>query len=62
MTYRPTAIERAFILAASGRVSTLKEVRETLRSEGYSDEGQLYGGTMQKQLMKLIAKAKADGL
>lgn len=60
MTYRPTAVERAFILAASGHVSGVSEIRAALRAEGYPEEGQLHGGSIQKQLMKLIAKAKAE--
>ncbi|MBA2589135.1 MAG: hypothetical protein H0U98_11010 [Alphaproteobacteria bacterium] len=59
MTYRPTAIERAYILAASGRVNSVPEIKQALRSEGYPEEGQLHGQIVTKQLSKLIADAKA---
>jgi hypothetical protein len=58
MDYRPTGVERAFILAASGRVRSVSEVRAALRSEGYPEDGQLSGTTISKQLAKLIAAAK----
>jgi hypothetical protein len=60
VTYRPTFIERAFTLAASGRISRTSDIRAALKAEGYSDEGQLYGRTIQQQLQKLMAKAKAE--
>jgi hypothetical protein len=59
MGYRPTTIERAYMLAASGRFQTVLEVKQALQAEGYPEEGQLYGLTMTKQLSKLIAAAKA---
>jgi 20S proteasome alpha/beta subunit len=59
MTDRPTQIERAFALAASGTVSDTKELKNKLRSEGYPEDGQLYGRTLMAQLMKLIAEANA---
>lgn len=62
VNYRPTIIERAFILAASGRVGSVDEIRQALKNEGYVEGGQLYGPTISKQLSKLIfvAKAKAE--
>lgn len=59
MDYLPTIIERAFILAASGRVHSVEEIKEALKAEGYVEAGQLRGPTMAKQLRKLIAAAKA---
>jgi hypothetical protein len=59
MTDRPTHLERAFALASSGRVGTMLEMRQALRSEGYSEEGQLHGRSIINQLMKLMAEAKA---
>jgi hypothetical protein len=58
MEYRPTQIERAFILAASGRVDSVADIKRALKAEGYLDEGQLHGSTITKQLSKLIAAAK----
>lgn len=52
-----TAIERAYALAASGRVKTIKDIRHVLRSEGYVEEGQLFGGDIRRQLLKLIGEA-----
>ena len=34
MGYRPTTIERAFMLAASGRFQTVPEVKQALHAEG----------------------------
>lgn len=59
MTDRPTQIERAFALAAGGIVSDTTELKKKLRSEGYPDDGQLYGRTLLAQLMKLITEANA---
>lgn len=59
MTDRPTQIERAFAIAASGTVSNTQELKAKLRSEGYRENGQVYGRTMMAQLTKLIADAKA---
>jgi len=53
---RITIIERAFALAASGRMTSIKDVRTTLKSEGYADDGQLYGRSIREQLTKLIVE------
>ena len=58
MTHRPTQIERAFILAASGRVACVKDIRYALKAEGYVDDGQVGGKSIIKQLAKVIAEAK----
>ena len=58
MTQRPTLLERAFSLAASGKVNSVPEIRMALKQEGYSDEGHLHGRTISKQLTKLIAESK----
>jgi hypothetical protein len=55
--YRPTVIERAFILAASGRFYRTSDIREALKSEGYLDEGQLRGPSITQQIRKLILAA-----
>ena len=39
VNYRPTIIERAFILAASGRVGSVDEIRQALKNEGYVEGG-----------------------
>jgi len=59
MDNRPTAIERAFMLAASGQVNSLDEIRDALKAEGFSVGGHLYGPTIKKQLAKMISAAKA---
>jgi hypothetical protein len=59
MDDRPTVIERAFALAASGQVNDLDEIKTALRAEGFALAGQLYGPTITRQLAKLIAAAKA---
>jgi hypothetical protein len=48
-----TALERAFQLARSGQHASVASIRQQLRREGYSD-GQITGGTLQKQLQALI--------
>jgi hypothetical protein len=52
--YRPTIIERAFILAGSGRFNRTSDVRQALKAEGYLDEGQLRGPSIAQQIRKLI--------
>jgi len=58
MTDRPTFIERAFDLAKSGRMGSVSDIRTTMRTEGYHDEGQLFGKSLKDQLAKLLAEAK----
>jgi hypothetical protein len=55
-------LERAFALAESGRVRTIKDIRTTLMREGftYFDLGQLSGTTLSKQIARAIAAAKSD--
>jgi hypothetical protein len=59
MTHPPTAIERAFALAESGRAGSLKAIREQLASEGYG-RASLQGQSVSRQLSAIIAKAKAE--
>ena len=59
MSDRPTQIERAFALAASGRMASIKDLRETLKSEGYPEDRQISGGSIRAQLTKLIMEARA---
>jgi hypothetical protein len=46
MTSKLTQVERAFILAASGKVSSVGELRNVLRTEGYPKDGQIGGLTI----------------
>ena len=61
MSFRQTALERAFELARTGRYASAAEVRLRLRDEGY-DTRQLEGRSLLKQLRDLCADArKLDG-
>jgi hypothetical protein len=51
-----TQLERAFVLAASGQVQTVSEVRRLLRREGYSTD-QIEGPLLIDQLQNLIENA-----
>jgi hypothetical protein len=62
MTYRPTQLERAFILAASGSFISVGDLRRALKAEGYVEDGQLYGHSITKQLSKLIVRRKGKNL
>ena len=50
-----TILERAFVLARSGRCESLNDVREILSREGYSNvDAHLTGGVIRKQLTALL--------
>jgi hypothetical protein len=53
MDHRPTELERAFQLAKSGRCGSVKDIRDQLRSEGYSTT-KITGKTLASQLQALI--------
>lgn len=54
MTFRPTTIERAYQLAASGDCRTIGDVKEGLRRDGYgSIQDHLHGLTITRALQKL---------
>jgi hypothetical protein len=53
MNKRPTAIERAFQLAKSGRYASTGHLRKALETEGYS-KWQVDGPSLLKQLRELI--------
>jgi hypothetical protein len=53
------AIERAFQLAKSGRVSSTEEIRKVMKRKGYSP-GQVWGRSLGKQLVALIKTARAE--
>ncbi len=59
MDDRPTYTERAFALAQSGECESMKGIRQQLKAEGYTDSGQLHGGSIRNQLIKLIAASRA---
>jgi hypothetical protein len=56
MDHRPTQLERAFQLAKSGRCGSVKDIRDQLRSEGYSTT-QITGKTLAGQLQAHIQTA-----
>ena len=55
---RPTTMERAFALAQSGACESLDSIRKQLKAEGYAEAGQLSGGSLRNQLIRMIAAAK----
>ena len=57
MNNRPTALERAFQLARSGRPKSIDDIKQELAKEHYST-GQITGNTLRKQLLALIQKAQ----
>ena len=60
MDQHPTALERAFELARSGRVKDVSEIRAVLKRERHDDR-QLQGWQLTSQLKKLINDAKPSG-
>jgi hypothetical protein len=56
---RPTYMERAFALAEGGTCESLNAIRKQLKAEGYAESGQLSGGSIRNQLMRIIATRKA---
>jgi len=57
-----STIERAYELAKSGEVRTVSQIRERLRTEGYSDApAHLTSLTLTAELRRLIAAARLDG-
>ena len=58
MIDRPTYMERAFALAEGGACESLNAIRKQLKSEGYSEAGQLSGASIRNQLMRIIAARK----
>lgn len=57
MRFQPTAIERAFELARTGRYAGVSEIGKRLKVEGYS-LGQLEGNSLRKQLRQLCEDAQ----
>ena len=54
-----TALERAFHLARSGKMSGTAEIIKSLKREGYSSE-QIQGRTLVRQLGSLIRSARLE--
>jgi hypothetical protein len=51
MSIRPTTVERAYQLAASGECAGVGDVRSRLQAEGFSNiAGHLYGSTITSAL------------
>jgi hypothetical protein len=57
MTFRPTALERAFALARTGDYAGLPELKAQLKTEGHALH-QLEGPTLMRQLRDLCAASK----
>ncbi len=51
-----TALERAFELAKSGTVSSVGQLKDKIRAEGY-DPDQINGSELYRQLRGIIAQA-----
>jgi hypothetical protein len=58
MEFRPTVIERAFALAATGQFNDIQSIRKALLAEGFSVNNQLMGRTLTDQLRKVMAGAR----
>jgi hypothetical protein len=56
MSSQPTALERAFELARSGRVTTMTELRLTLKAERFALT-QVSGPSLTRQLTTLMREA-----
>ena len=61
----PTQLQRKTFMqllnGPSGRMTSIKDIRTTLKSEGYADDGQLYGRSIREQLTKLIVECGNKG-
>jgi hypothetical protein len=57
LSEKPTAMERAFLLAESGRINDLNDLRRQLGAERY-DVHQLEGPQLLKKLRALIRAAR----
>lgn len=59
MTFKQTAIERAFEIAKSGSVGSVSTIRSQLKAEGY-DPNAFQGKTVSAQLRAVIQKARKE--
>jgi hypothetical protein len=55
-----SALERAFQLAKSGRVSTVEEIKKSLKREGYDDKAIDGGRSLRSQLNALMKVARVE--
>jgi hypothetical protein len=54
-----TTLERAFELAKSGECGGIQDIKDRLRSEGYSQiDDKLYGRALARQLRAICAAAR----
>jgi hypothetical protein len=53
----PTALERAFAIARSGRALNVTEIRKTLKREGYVMT-QITGASLSRQLHQIIRQSR----
>ena len=60
MNQRPTALERAFQPADSGRCRSLDDLLRTLKAEGLSHEQVTAGRSLPKQLRERINSARVN--
>jgi hypothetical protein len=60
MTYQPTALERAFELARSGKYQGTSEIRAQLKAEGFN-ANQLEGPSLLRQLREICTAAREAG-
>ena len=59
MEERPSVVERAFMVAKSGGVATIGELRAKLTAEGYDNVKQtLSGRSLSLQLTRMIVEAR----
>ena len=58
-SHRPTALERPFELAQSGRARGIEDLVRMLKHEGYST-GQIQGPSLRRQLSDLIKAARSE--
>jgi hypothetical protein len=57
MDRRPTALERAYQLARSGKVEKVETIRQILRQEGL-DPDQVSGPQLRRELRLMIVEAR----
>ena len=61
MDINHTALERAFQIARSGKVTSMQELRALLSKEGYT-ASQVDGPALGRQLREIIRKSQGDAV
>jgi hypothetical protein len=61
MNFRPTTVERAYQIAASGEYGTVTDVSEALRKEGYDARAHFVGRILPTTLRRMIKEARSKG-